>query len=120
MIEHLSNPGLFLEGCRNIMSEDSILIITTPNVFAMQYVWTNLIDGKEFNADDHTHFHSMRTLEQLLAKHRYAVIEKHYAQNITTFGIRPILRRLIGRVAPHIIAPKIIIIACDEKNDRKS
>jgi len=33
LIEHLANPGLFLENCRNHLKDDGLLIITTPNPF---------------------------------------------------------------------------------------
>jgi len=35
LIEHLANPGLFLQSARNLLKEDGILIITTPNVFTL-------------------------------------------------------------------------------------
>src|SRR5215471_10772071 len=31
LIEHLSNPGLFLNGCKALCSADTELILTTPN-----------------------------------------------------------------------------------------
>jgi 2-polyprenyl-3-methyl-5-hydroxy-6-metoxy-1,4-benzoquinol methylase len=36
LIEHLSNPGLFLNSCRRHMHDHSILVVTTPNPFSAE------------------------------------------------------------------------------------
>ena len=36
LIEHLSNPGLFLKNVKTIMNDNALLIITTPNVYSRQ------------------------------------------------------------------------------------
>src|SRR5687767_10455391 len=37
LIEHITSPGLMLEGIKRFMKKDSILIITTPNVWSRDY-----------------------------------------------------------------------------------
>jgi len=67
LIEHLSNPGLFLEGVKKFMHDQSTLVITTPNAFALKtWIWTIL--RRESANPEHTFmFHPsglIRLLEQ--------------------------------------------------------
>jgi len=39
IIEHLENPGLFLDNIKNFLNDDGILIITTPNIFLLRYIY---------------------------------------------------------------------------------
>lgn len=40
LIEHIDNPGMFLNGVKRFMHEESNLVITTPNAFALKtWIW---------------------------------------------------------------------------------
>jgi hypothetical protein len=73
MIEHLNNPGLFLNGIKRFMHAESQLILTTVNAYcAMRFVWYGL-RGKhgrvEYVHPDHVAYYSYSTLKVLIERH---------------------------------------------------
>ncbi len=71
-IEHVSNPGLFLEGAHRFFGPDTRMVLTTPNAF----YWRNFIytwQRRERVRHDHMCWYSEKTLRQLLERHGYAV-----------------------------------------------
>jgi SAM-dependent methyltransferase len=79
MIEHLNNPGLFLNGIKRFMSEDTRLVITTINAYcAMRFLWYGLRGKggiKEMVHPDHVAYYSYSTLKLLLERHDIEVEE---------------------------------------------
>ncbi len=70
MIEHLNNPGLFLDGIKRFMTDDSRLVITTINAYcAMRFIYYGL-RGKRGKQEpvhpDHVAYYSYSTLSLLL------------------------------------------------------
>jgi hypothetical protein len=74
MIEHVSNVGMMLDRFKEHMKEDSLLILSTPNTFSplyfCEYVWRK---EKGFS-DDHVALYSEKTLEVILKRHGFEVI----------------------------------------------
>lgn len=76
LIEHLSNPGLFLDGVKRFMHNQSILAITTPNAFALKtWIWHFL--GRESAHKEHTFMFYPSGLIRLLYQHDF-VLSKLY------------------------------------------
>ncbi len=77
MIEHLSNPGLFLRGIRRFMRKDTKLVITTINAYcAMRFIIYGLRGKGGANEPvhpDHVFYFSHSTLKLLLKRENYAV-----------------------------------------------
>jgi len=74
LIEHLSNPGLFLNGCRRLCSPDTELILTTPNALVYsQPIFACL--NREAVHPDHTLFWSPATLRTLIKRSGLAIKE---------------------------------------------
>ncbi len=73
MIEHLNNPGLFLDGIKRFMNSDSRLILTTVNAYcAMRFVWYGLRGKRGRNEPvhpDHVAYYSCSTLNLLVERH---------------------------------------------------
>jgi len=74
VIEHLDNPGLFLKRCRKHIKKNGWLIITTNNVFSLDYKIGGLI--RFFNSDlevhpNHTCFFSPTTMRNLLKRNGF-------------------------------------------------
>lgn len=65
LIEHLDNPGMFLDNINKCMHKDSILIITTPNA-----KWFTVILKPN---PTHTLWHDKYTLSYLLNKHKFKI-----------------------------------------------
>lgn len=73
MIEHLNNPGLFLEGIKRFMTDDTEMVLTTVNAYcAMRFVWYGLRGKRgrnEFVHPDHVAYYSYTTLKLLVERH---------------------------------------------------
>ena len=73
MIEHLSNPGLFLAGIQRFMGPETILLITTVNSYcAMRFLIYGFRGKRGKNEPvhpDHVAYYSYRTLGLLLERH---------------------------------------------------
>ena len=79
MIEHLSNPGLFLRGIKRFMNAGTELIITTINAYsAMRFAIYGLRGNGGFNEPvhpDHVSYYSYKTLNMVLQRENLAVKE---------------------------------------------
>ena len=73
IIEHLSNPGMMLDGIRDFCTASTILIITTPNAFGLpnygRFLLRRFKEGEE-----HVLSFNATTLSQLLGRHGYTVM----------------------------------------------
>jgi SAM-dependent methyltransferase len=79
MIEHLNNPGLFLEGIKRFMSAETRLMITTVNAYCAMRIVQYALRGKGGRNEpvhpDHVAYYSHNTLRLLLERHDLAVEE---------------------------------------------
>ncbi|MBK6751497.1 MAG: class I SAM-dependent methyltransferase [Acidobacteria bacterium] len=77
MIEHLNNPGLFLEGIKRFMSPDTSLVITTINAYCAMRFATYGLRGKGGENEpvhlDHVAYYSYRTLKLLVERAGFTV-----------------------------------------------
>jgi SAM-dependent methyltransferase len=73
MIEHLNNPGLFLNGIRRFMDPETRLLLTTVNAYCgMRFLWYGLRGrrGKQEPVHpDHVAYYSYATLTELVRRH---------------------------------------------------
>lgn len=73
MIEHLNNPGLFLEGIKRFMNPKTELVITTINAYGgMRFFWYSLTRNHGRNEPvhpDHVAYYSYSTLSLLAKRH---------------------------------------------------
>jgi len=75
VIEHLQNPGLFLNSVRSLMiPEKTEFIVTVPNAFRIDnLIW--LLRGIEYVHPDHSYWFSYHTATNLLRKNNYKISE---------------------------------------------
>ena len=80
LIEHLSNPGLMLEGAKLFMDAQSEFIISAPNSFGglhfLRYCFGAFREG-----NDHVLSFSVFTLNNLLRRHRFVISETYSCYN---------------------------------------
>jgi SAM-dependent methyltransferase len=77
LIEHLSNPGLFLKQCRKHLRENGLLILTTPNAFSMNRLLGGLLlftNDVKVNPE-HTVWFSPKVIKELLGRYKFKVIK---------------------------------------------
>lgn len=104
IIEHLSNPGNFLDGVKKFFSHDTEMIITTPNSFCFQRFIPTLILKKETVHPDHTCYYSYNTLANLLERHGFS-IKEYYGHTLGRSFEK------IYRIMPHF-ATGLIFVVC--------
>ncbi len=79
MIEHLNNPGLFLNGIKRFMNPQTDLVITTINAYCGLRFTLYFLRGKggtqEAVHPDHVAYYSYSTLNLLLRRHNLDVRE---------------------------------------------
>lgn len=79
MIEHLNNPGLFLEGIKRFMSSQTRLMITTVNAYCAMRIVQYALRGKGGSNEpvhpDHVAYYSHNTLRLLIERHGMAIDE---------------------------------------------
>lgn len=68
LIEHLVNPGLFLENAKRNLKEGGHLIMTTPNTFNLFVMAGKLTREEPPINSDHTFYFNRRTIHTLLDK----------------------------------------------------
>lgn len=87
VIEHVIDPGVFLEQCKKLLNKNGFIALSTPNQRNYHAIvhgdnWKGYIDGPE-----HLHFFNPETLSFLLEKHEFEII------SIRTKRIAPVLWR---------------------------
>lgn len=85
IIEHLSNPGLFLRGIKRFMNRETLLIITTINAYCGFRFLIYGLRGKGGSNEpvhpDHVAYYSYKTLNLLLERENFQ-IDKFYFYDI--------------------------------------
>jgi 2-polyprenyl-3-methyl-5-hydroxy-6-metoxy-1,4-benzoquinol methylase len=75
VIEHLSNPGLFLFRCKKHLKQGGRLIITTPSAFNLFNLTEKLTKSEPTVNSDHTCYFNSKTITVLLRKNGFQVQE---------------------------------------------
>jgi 2-polyprenyl-3-methyl-5-hydroxy-6-metoxy-1,4-benzoquinol methylase len=79
LLEHLSNPGRFLDAVKAIMDPDSQLIITTVNAFCLfRFIYYVVHLGVERIHADHVAYYSASTLTALAQRHGFEIQDVRY------------------------------------------
>jgi SAM-dependent methyltransferase len=82
MIEHLSNPGLFLRGIKRFMNEKTNFLITTINAYSGMRFFIYGLRGKGGENEpvhpDHVAYYSYRTLKLVLERERLNVANFYF------------------------------------------
>jgi 2-polyprenyl-3-methyl-5-hydroxy-6-metoxy-1,4-benzoquinol methylase len=73
LIEHLSNSGRFLEGCKEHLKGDGKLVLTTPNVWWVVRMMSVIFRGFAELHEEHTCWYDKKSLNQLLTRHGFKI-----------------------------------------------
>ncbi len=78
ILEHLSNPGSFLESIRVLFLDHTRLVITTINAYGAYRILYALLCRRENVEPDHVYYFSRSTLQTLLRRSRFAIEDFGY------------------------------------------
>jgi len=73
VVEHLNNPGNFLNSVSRYMGEQTILLMTTPNVLCAKAFFHSLL-GRQRMHPDHSIGFTFSLLQTLLTRHEYVTL----------------------------------------------
>lgn len=82
LIEHLSNPGLFLQCCWKNLKEDGVLVLTTGNCFNIFSIVEKITKSEPTVNKEHTCYFNSRTLKTLLERNGWRVEEMDYIYSL--------------------------------------
>jgi 2-polyprenyl-3-methyl-5-hydroxy-6-metoxy-1,4-benzoquinol methylase len=86
VIEHLDDPGRFLDGLHSLVAPGGVLVVTTPNAAGLVNA-VALLGNVEVNHPDHVALYSCRTLDTMLRRHGWEPIEHAvYLQQVKSAG----------------------------------
>lgn len=92
IIEHLSNPGLFLQSCRRNLKNGGRIIITTPNVFNLFNMASKITHYEPIVNKDETAYFSFKLLRQLMGKNGLKVVAYDYVYDLE-YGFKESLKK---------------------------
>lgn len=82
LIEHLSNPGLFLENCKKHLAPGGRLLITTPSAFNLFNLTEKFTKQEPTVNADHTCYFNSKTLKRLLEKNGMEAVEVSFLYSL--------------------------------------
>ncbi len=120
IIEHLSNQGLFLENMKRHLTENGVLIITTPNAFSILSFWRILKKNRIKVHAEHTCWYDPMTIQQLVGRYSFE-IEKLFFANKSKwylkknfYKLKYQIPKLISSIRPYFSG--VIIVIARQKN----
>ena len=103
VIEHLDDPGSFLDGLHGLVAPHGSLVVTTPNANG----WVNsfaALANIEVNHPDHVAMFTCRTLDALLERHAWTPVEHSvFVQSVKPGGDRTLRARVLGAGARAVL-----------------
>ena len=116
LIEHLPNPGLFLDRVRAHLKPGGRLILTTPNCFNLFSIAEKFSKGEPSVNRDHTCYFNERTLRQLFGKCGFDNVEHAFMWRLdveyTESWKKKILNvfyLLIGTFTPRFLETLVVV-----------
>lgn len=126
LIEHLSNPGKFLECVKRHLKKDGLLILTTPNPFWIEY-WIRLIFKKLKINEEHTAWFDLTVLRQLASRYGFEVVDSDYIietykpKTIIGFIWHKLLNPILKRILPReVLGEKIFVVLRVKDEDHEN
>lgn len=116
LIEHLTNPGLFLARCKEHLKPGGRIVLTTPNTFNLFNLAGKLTNDEPAVNADHTMYFNGKTLRTLLRKCGFSIEKYQYIYSLE-YDYKESLRkkflnglyRVVGWFTPKFMETLVII-----------
>lgn len=113
LIEHLSNPGLFLENMKRHLDNDGVLILTTPNRFHLYIFLKAFFTGKQpvytKPIAAHVHYYDVSSLEALITRHGYKMLDCwYYSEEFPTLKSK--ILKFIQKLRPNFAQGIVVVL----------
>lgn len=82
LIEHLENPGLFLNGCRARLKPGGRLVLTTPNPFGVMDILGYIKNYDQAFNYQHTCWFDAQTMRQILERCGFRIVELNFVDDL--------------------------------------
>lgn len=109
LIEHLANPGLFLENMKKQLKKDGYFILTTPNVFCIRFTLRYIFFGKVVPNEEHTCYYDFYTFKQLIERYDLEIVQGYYYFNEITNKGKYLAERMFSTIRK-IHAPQMMFV----------
>lgn len=123
IIEHLPNPGFFLEQCRKHLTSEGVLILSTPNAFNLFVLAGKMMHSEPVVNSDHTCYFNITTLRQLLNKCGWELVEYGYLYTLGLSHRESIRKKFLNIVYRMLFfftqkyMETIVVVAQPKKHD---
>jgi hypothetical protein len=99
VIEHLSNPGMMLDGMRALSHSGTALLITTPHALGLRKYLSH-VRGRFRESDDHVMTFNGPSLANMIERHGFRVLSVDVGhENLTEISFKGrVAHAVIGRV----------------------
>lgn len=78
IVEHLSNPGLFLESVKKHLKSDGVFILTTDNCYGLRSLKAITLFDRVRPNQEHVTTMEEEVLKQLLRRHHFEILDFVY------------------------------------------
>lgn len=86
LIEHVSNPGQFLDSMANHLKLDGQIILTTPNISSL-FLYGLVVVANKTQDPTHVFYFDKKNLEELVTRHNLKITQtKYIAPNVKLHG----------------------------------
>jgi 2-polyprenyl-3-methyl-5-hydroxy-6-metoxy-1,4-benzoquinol methylase len=82
LIEHLANPGRFLDRCRGMLKPQGKLLLSTPNPFSVEHVGLYIKNFRRAFHGGHALWMCPQTLEQIARRSGLKLVELIFVDNL--------------------------------------
>ena len=82
LIEHLSNPGRFLEACRRSLKPTGRIVLSTPNPFSPMYFLMYVKNFTRVFNPEHTLWMCPQTLHQIAERYGFRVTKMFFVDDL--------------------------------------
>lgn len=117
-IEHVYNAGRFLDSAWRALRPGGILVLTTPNAYAISSMLTAVIRGKELCHPEHTCYYSDQTLRYLVSHHGFDVINLVHVGRPAASRFIDLFRRVVSKARPNLGEVLFLVAQKKEKQSK--